>query len=113
MARPVVLMSWVEVGSQALYVGEKPSAEHAETGAHYVSVLSGKRLCLALGPFDCHSTALGHVDRVKSHVRAHYRDSWTYGFGDLPRQRARGRPSRKAECRPRVGRSGGEVSDRP
>lgn len=81
MARPVVPMSWVEVGSQARYVGEKPSAEHAETGAHYVSVLSGKRLCLALGPFDCHSIALGHVDRVKSHVRAHYRDSWTYGFG--------------------------------
>lgn len=74
-------MSWIEVGRQARYGGEKPSAEHAETGAHYVSVVSGKKLCLALGPFDCHPTALGHVDRVRNHVRRHYRDSWTYGFG--------------------------------
>lgn len=74
-------MATATIGEQARYAGAEPSADHAVTGAHYVSIISGKRLCLALGPFESHAAALPWVDAVRDHVHEHHRDAWTYGFG--------------------------------
>jgi len=51
------------------------STAEAVTGAHYVSILSGGRSCLALGPFGSHGEAVSQVSRVRSYLRGRRTDA--------------------------------------
>jgi hypothetical protein len=53
-------------------------------GFYYVSVVDGRRVALALGPFvDDHAGALEQVARVRDHVRARSDRAWFYSYGTV------------------------------
>lgn len=52
----------------------------------YVTILDGKRVSLALGPFDSHDEALACVEMVRVYVLEHYTPQawfWAYGTSKL------------------------------
>lgn len=72
---------WALIGEQARYAGPAPSADRATTGWHYVSAISGDKLCLLLGPYSSHAEAAASVTRAKRFVEARDSRGHSYAYG--------------------------------